>query len=299
MDIFTNTQRVVMPLSEEHDVSKAFSFCEQLAKSHYENFPVASLFIPKEKRRYVWNIYAFARIADDFADEGDAPPQKRLEQLDRWGGYLGDCYESKATHPVFVALAETVRRFNIPKEPLADLLTAFRMDVTQRRFGTFTDLLYYCSHSANTVGQLVLHIFENASERNVSLSDSICTALQLTNFWQDVAIDWRKGRLYIPLEDCERFGYTEHDIESRVVDERFRNLMAFEVNRTRELFSGGKPLLKEATPALHLELNLTWQGGMKILERIERLQFDVFHRRPVLSVWDKFSILSTSLLRLA
>jgi hydroxysqualene synthase len=298
MDIFTHTQRMLMPLSDEHDVSKAFSFCEQLAKSHYENFPVASFFIPKEKRPYIWSVYAFARVADDFADEGDAAPQKRLEQLGRWGEYLDECYESKASHPIFIALGETIRRFNIPKEPLANLLIAFRMDVTQNRFGTFNDLLYYCRHSANPVGQLVLHIFENASERNVSLSDNICTALQLTNFWQDVAVDLRKGRLYIPLEDCERFGYTEQDIESRVVDDRFRKLMAFEVDRTRELFAAGKPLLKEATPALHFELNVTWQGGMKILEKIERLHYDVLHRRPVLSMWDKLSILSSSLLRL-
>jgi squalene synthase HpnC len=279
-----------------HSLEESFHFCEHLAKSHYENFPVASFFIPKEKRRYVWSVYAFARIADDFADEGDTSPQRRLEQLTRWGEYLNECYESKATHPVFIALAETVRRFDIPKEPLSNLLTAFRMDVTQKRFGTFNDLLYYCRHSANPVGRLVLHIFDNATDRTISLSDNICTALQLTNFWQDVAVDWQKGRLYIPLEDCERFGYTEDDIEHRVVDERFRSLIAFEVDRTRELFTAGKPLLKEATPSLHFELNLTWRGGMKILDKIEGLRYDVLHTRPVLSMWDKISILSTSLL---
>jgi len=287
-----------MSSAHSHSLNESFEFCARLAKSHYENFPVASFFIPREKRPYVWSVYAFARVADDFADEGDTPAHRRLEQLDRWGEYLNECYESKASHPIFIALGETVRRFNIPKEPLANLLTAFRMDVTQNRFGSSSDLLYYCRHSANPVGQLVLHIFGNATDRTIALSDTICTALQLTNFWQDVAADWQKGRLYIPLEDCERFGYTEPDIESRVMDERFRKLMAFEVNRTRELFAAGKPLLREAPPALRFELNLTWRGGMKILEKIERLHYDVLHGRPVLSLMNKLSILGTSLLRM-
>jgi hydroxysqualene synthase len=281
-----------------HSVDESFEFCERLARSHYENFPVASLFVPKEKRRYVWSIYAFARVADDLADEGDTPPQRRLEQLARWGEYLDECYESKPSHPIFIALGRTVQRFNIPKELLANLLTAFRMDVTQKRFGTFNDLLYYCSHSANPIGQLVLHIFGNATERNVALSDNICTALQLANFWQDVVVDLQKGRLYIPLEDCKRFGYTEHEVECRVVDDRFRKLMEFEVSRTRDLFVAGKPLLKEAVPALHRELSLTWHGGMRILEKIESLDYDVLHSRPALSFMDKLTILSTSLLRM-
>jgi phytoene/squalene synthetase len=173
------------------------------------------------------------------------------------------------------------------------------MDVTVNRFVSFNNLLDYCKHSANPIGQLVLHIFENATARTISLSDNICTALQLSNFWQDVGVDWQKGRLYIPLEDCMRFGYTENDIEHRVLDGRFRKLMMFELNRTKELFVTGKPLLTEAAPALHLELNLTWRGGMKVLEKIERLQYDVLHTRPVLSMWDKLSILSTSLFRVA
>lgn len=279
-------------------LKEAFEFCEQLAKSHYENFPVASLFIPKEKRPYLWSIYAFARVADDFADEGEASADTRLEQLEGWEEHLDECYEGKASHPVFVALRETAQRCNIPKKALADLLTAFRMDVTQKRFGTFNDLLYYCKHSANPIGQLVLYVFNNAADRTLALSDCICTALQLANFWQDVSVDWKKGRVYIPLEDMERFGYTERDLESRIADERFRKLMAFEVDRTRELFAVGKPLLREAARELHLELSLTWQGGMRILEKIERLQYDVLHARPALSLWDKLSILSTSLLRL-
>lgn len=279
-------------------VTGAFAFCEQLAKSHYENFPVASFLIPREKRPYVWSIYAFARIADDFADEGETPAERRLEMLNDWGQHLDECFMGNATHPVFIALTETVRKFSIPKKPLADLLAAFRMDVTTKRFPRFDDLTYYCGHSANPVGQLVLYVFENATERMVTLSDHICTALQLANFWQDVSVDWQKGRLYIPLEDVMRFGYTEHDLEGKVADERFRKLMAFEVGRTRDLFVAGKPLLREATPDLHLELNLTWRGGMKILEKIEALHYDVLHTRPAISAVDKLSIFSRSLLRL-
>lgn len=281
-----------------HDgVQDAFRFCEQLARSHYENFPVASILIPKEERRYVWSVYAFARVADDFADEGDALPQKRLEQLDRWGEYLHLCYEGKPPHPIFAALAETAQMFEIPKQLFSDLLTAFRMDVTQRRFRTFNDVLYYCRHSANPVGRLVLHIFNNVTERTSTLSDSICTALQLTNFWQDVSVDWRKGRLYIPLEDVERFGYTERDLDASTADGRFQELMAFEVERTKEMFRAGRPLLLEVTKNLRLELHLTWGGGMTILKKIEAIDYDVLHRRPVVSLWDKLSILGTSLLK--
>ncbi len=223
------------------ELTAAFAFCEQLAKSHYENFPVASFLIPREKRPYIWTLYAFARIADDFADEGESTAERRLEMLDDWGEHLNECFKGNATHPVFIALTETVRKFSIPKEPLADLLAAFRMDVTTKRFPAFKDLLYYCKHSANPVGRLVLHVFENAAERTAALSDNVCTALQLANFWQDVSVDWRKGRLYIPLEDLDRFGYTEKDLDNKVVDERFGKLMAFEVERTRDLFGKGKP----------------------------------------------------------
>jgi hydroxysqualene synthase len=250
-----------------------------------------------DKRPFVWSIYAFARIADDYADEGVSPAKVRLEKLEEWERQLHGCYEGEANHPVFVALAETVRRCHIPQQLLVDLLTAFKMDVVQNRFGTFHDLLHYCRHSANPIGRLVLHIFDNATQRMTGLSDDICTALQLANFWQDVALDWQKGRLYLPLEDIDRFGYTERDLEYRIVDDRFRKLMVFEVGRTRKLFEKGRPLLVEASRELRTELNLTWRGGMRILKKIERLEFDVLHRRPTLSAWDKAAILGASILR--
>ncbi len=282
------------PEQGAYSLSESCELCERMAKSHYENFPVASRLVPRDKRPYVWSVYAFARVADDFADEGAVPVERRLEQLDRWERYLNECCEGRASHPVFIALAETVRRFSIPRQPLADLLAAFRLDVTRKRFETFSDLLYYCKHSANPVGQLVLAIFGDATSRTIALSDHICTALQLTNFWQDCAIDWGKGRLYIPLEDMARFGYTEKDLDDRIADERFRQLMAFEVERTRDLFEEGKPLLAEAVPELRFELTLVWRGGMRILEKIEAHNYDVLHTRPVLSWADKVSLFTLS-----
>lgn len=278
-------------------VEQAFRHCEEVARSHYENFPVASFFLPKHLRPYVAAVYAFARIADDFADEGTLPAQARLDKLDDWQRQLDKCYEGKTAHPVFIALAEVTRRKNIPKRLLTDLLTAFKMDVTTITYATFDDLSYYCTHSANPVGRIVLHLFDDASERNMLLSDSICTALQLANFWQDVSVDIHKGRIYVPLEDMHRFGYTESDFLAQKRDERFVRLMEFEVERTRELFTAGRPLLTEATPKLRFELLLTWNGGVTILNKIEHQNYDVFGNRPAISLLDKLSIVMKSFFR--
>jgi len=278
-------------------VREAFAFCERMARTHYENFPVASRFIPADRRPYIWSIYAFARTADDFADEGVLPPDERLRKLDEWEQKLDACFAGTPDHPVFIALGETVARTGLPRKPLADLLAAFRMDVTTKRYQTFHDLLGYCDRSANPVGRLVLWIFGNATERTTTLSDSICTALQLTNFWQDISLDWRKKRLYIPLEDFGRFGYTEMDLGRGVVDARFRDLMRFQVDRTRRLFEAGAPLIREAVPELRFELALTLNAGMTMLRKIEYASYDVLTVRPSLSVFDTISILVRSLVR--
>lgn len=276
-------------------VQRSFAYCEEVARNHYENFPVASLLLPKEKRPYIAAIYAFARAADDFADEGSLTQAERLRKLDDWQEQLDSCFEGYADNPVFVALAETASRLELSKQPFADLITAFRMDVTTTRFATFGSLLEYCRCSANPVGRLVLEVFGNATERNVMHSDFICTALQLANFWQDVSVDWAKGRLYVPLEDCERFGYVEEDFAGRTFDERFRQLMQFEVGRTRELFVRGKALCSEVSGPLRFELTLTWRGGMAILDKIEQRNFDVLSYRPALTIGDKASIAVKSL----
>jgi len=278
-------------------VQSAFNYCEQIAKRHYENFPVASLFIRKKYRPYIYSIYAFARTADDFSDEGTLSAAKRLEKLDRWEEQLDECIAGRAIQPIFVALAETLARTGIPRKPLSDLLVAFRMDVTQDRFETFDELLNYCAHSANPIGQLVLYVFHAAADSTISLSDKICTALQLANFWQDVSVDLKKPRVYIPLEDFDRFGYTEADLLRRTSDERFRRLMQFEVERTEDLFSEGRPLLDLVPGELRFELRLTLHAGMTILRKIRAAQYDVITRRPRITSVDRASILAKSILQ--
>lgn len=280
-----------MSTRKNTSVQEAYAYCIRLARTHYENFPVASLLIPGSLRPAVASIYAFARTADDFADEGARTTDQRLRLLDEWEVKLDRCYRGDADDPVFVALGETVARFGIPRQLLSDLLVAFRMDVTKKRYATFKDLLGYCRCSANPVGRLVLHIFRAASEESCPLSDAMCTALQLANFWQDISVDWRKGRLYVPLEDVDRFGYTEKDFSQGVCDERFRGLMGFEIGRTRGLFARGKALIDQVPRSLRLELKLTWFGGMRVLENIERNEYDVLNRRPALSTTDKLGIL--------
>lgn len=276
-------------------IQEAFQYCSRIAREHYENFPVASLFLPRERRPYIAAIYAFARLADDMADEGTLPPEERLAKLNAWEDKLRASYLGKADDPVFVALAETATVKKIPQSLFVDLLNAFRMDVTRSRYQTFSDLLEYCRLSANPVGQLVLHVFDDAEEGKMGLSDHICTALQLANFWQDISVDKQKGRIYVPLEDLERFRYTEDDFCRGVEDGRFRELMRFEVERTQKLFHDGKPLLNSVTPDLHFELALTWNGGMAILKKIEATGYALFERRQHLSWLDKLSVLGATL----
>ena len=274
-----------------YTLDEAFAFCANVTVSHYENFPVASLFLPAEKRPYIQAIYAFSRIADDFADESALSPEERLANLQHWDEMLSQCFQGEATHPVFIALRETVTRQNIPVEPLRDLLTAFKRDVTQSRYDTFEDLLSYCKCSANPVGRLVLMIFGYRDDHLFELSDSICTALQLANFWQDVAVDLGKDRLYIPLEDMRRFGYPIEKWKGKIVDDSFRNLMSFEVDRTKELFYAGAELPSVVGSDLQVELRLVWFGGMKILKMLSRVKYDVFQKRPALTFIDKTLIL--------
>ncbi len=275
-----------------------------MTNAHYENFPVASLFMPAEKRPYIQSIYAFARTADDFADDAGRSDRERLQLLEVWKDLLDRCYREDdadssetADHPVFVALKETIHRLHIPIEPLQDLLTAFSLDVTKKRFASFEETLYYCKHSANPVGRLVLMIFGYRDEELFLYSDKICTALQLANFWQDIDVDFKKNRVYIPRDDLARFAYGEEDLHKGVVDERFRALMRFEVERTRELFYQGAPLPSLVDKDLRLELKLVWFGGMAILRKIERVGFDVFQRRPVLHAGNKLAVFLRALFR--
>jgi squalene synthase HpnC len=287
-------ETVSTTLPQSYTLDEAFAYCQRMVQEHYENFPVGSLVIPKAMRPHVHAIYAFARTADDYADEA-AYDGERLSLLDDWERQLEACYRGQATHPIFIALGETARRFDIPIEPLKALLYAFRMDVTVKRYPDLADVLYYCKHSANPVGQLVLYLFSYKDPELHRLSDCICTALQLTNFWQDIAIDLEKGRIYIPQSDLEAFGYSEENLLAHRHNDAFRRLLRHQIRYTRQLFAEGWPLCQRVGGMLGLELRLTWFGGMRILERIERLDCDVFNRRPTLSKFDKGLILFRAL----
>jgi len=279
-------------------VREAIAYCERLTRSHYENFPVASRLLPARVRPAIYSIYAFARTADDFADEGSATSEERLEKLDSWGGKLEECYRGAATDPIFIALAETVASRGIPSKPLGDLLVAFRMDVTKSTYKNFDELQFYCKHSANPVGRLILQLFGYAKAENVVLSDEFCTALQLANFWQDVSIDARKPRVYIPLDDISRFGYTEAELFAGVFNERFKELLMFQVERTETMFQRAKPLVSKVGWDLRMELRLTWNGGVTILDKIRRLNYNVLLHRPRITKMDAVPLFVKSILGL-
>ena len=276
-------------------VDQSFRYCEELTYGHYENFPVASFLIPKKKRRFVAAIYAFARTADDFADEPGMEQEERMRKLIEWEEELAECYKGSANREIFIALRETVQQNDIPQDLLVRLLSAFKSDVTTRRYATFGDVLRYCTNSANPVGRLVLMLFGYRDEQLFQYSDHICTALQLANFWQDVTVDLDKDRMYLPLEDIRRFSVTEQELFSRSFTPAVWSLMEFQVKRTREFFEKGKPLLDAVGRDLKLELRLTWRGGMKILRKIENAGYDVFGERPTLSKKDKLGLLIRSL----
>jgi squalene synthase HpnC len=263
-------------------LEEARAYCERLAKSHYENFSVATWFLPKRLRQHFYNVYAYCRISDDLGDEvGD--PQQSLELLDQWEAELNACYAGSPRHPVFVALAETVKQFGIPQHEFSDLLIAFRQDQTVTRFETFDDILAYCRYSASPVGHLVLYLCGYSDAERQQLSDYTCTALQLANFWQDVFVDYGKGRIYLPLEDLRRFGITGDDIAQRRATPQFMAMMKFEVERAREWFAGGLPLVKMVNRELAIDLELFSRGGQEILNAIERQGYDVLRARPQIS----------------
>jgi len=271
-------------------LDEARAWCKQLAESHYENFHVASWFLPQELRTHFHAIYAYCRVSDDLGDEvGDS--SAALALLDFWGRELDACYDGRTRHPVFVALAQTIRECSIPKEPFADLLVAFRQDQTVTRYETMDDVLAYCRYSANPVGRLVLYACGEANEENFRLSDLTCTALQLANFWQDVRVDYAKGRIYIPQKDIDFFRVSEEQIAEGVATPEFRGLMRSEVDYARTLFEQGLPLIGMVNRDLALDLDLFSRGGLEILRAIERRGFDVLSARPAISKSRKLALL--------
>lgn len=254
---------------------------------HYENFPVASVLLPRRLRPAVEAIYAFARSADDIADEGDASPEERLAALEVYEQRLDSISAGRTTgDPIFDQLAAAIAQYALALQPLRDLLSAFKQDVTTKRYASYEDLLDYCRRSANPVGTLMLGLYGVTDPRSCKESDAICTALQLINFWQDVAIDWEKRRIYVPQSDLSRFGVTEAHIESGNADGAWRAMMRFQVERARALMRSGAPLAARLPGRIGWELRLVIQGGMRILERIEDADYDVFGRRPQLGPRD-------------
>jgi squalene synthase HpnC len=263
-------------------LAEAQAYCERLARSHYENFSVATWFLPARLKQHFFNVYAYCRISDDLGDEvGNA--EQSFALLDAWERELTECYSGEPRHPVFVALRETVRQFGIPQHEFADLLTAFRQDQTITRFPTFEDTLAYCRYSANPVGHLVLYLGGYSDAERQQLSDYTCTALQLANFWQDVAVDHKKGRIYLPLEDMQRFGVDEAVIARGTATAEFIELMKFEVARAREWFARGLPLVQKVDREIAIDIELFSRGGQEILNAIERQGFNVLRARPVIS----------------
>lgn len=277
-------------------LEEARAWCRNLAEMHYENFHVASWFLPKRFRPHFHSIYAYCRVSDDLGDEvGD--PQASLALLDLWSAELDACYRGETRHPVFVALAETIRACEIPKEPFADLLVAFRQDQTVTRFGTMGDVLAYCRYSANPVGRLVLYACGYRDDERFALSDRTCSALQLANFWQDVRVDYGKGRIYFPREDMDRFGVTEEMIARGSFTHPFRDLMRHEVEYARNMFKAGLPLIRMVDSELALDLDLFSQGGLAILHAIEAQGYDVLRARPSISKSRKAALLFRAISR--
>ena len=288
---------VPQSVAEPPTLIESESYCRQLATSHYENFPLIARLLPRDLRQPFFNVYAYCRWSDDLGDElGDRQLSTRL--LGWWRGELARCWAGEVmAHPVFVALQQTAKRFNLAREPFDDLLTAFEQDQVVTEYQTFDELLGYCRNSANPVGRIVLRLCGADDERSVELSDDVCTGLQLANFWQDVARDADIGRTYLPIEDCERFGYSRHDLAQRITNEAFLKTMQFQVERARGLLLSVRELAPRLTGRLQVAIDLFGEGGLKICDRIEAIGFRVWEQRPVVTKFDAIGLLVKCLSR--
>lgn len=278
-------------------LTEAYNHCTALAREHYENFPVASRLMPARLRPHVAAVYAFARHADDMADEGAMSGDDRGAQLEQWRGLLQECSHRESEHPVFLALGDTIRRFSIPQQLFHDLLDAFVQDTQVRSYATFDDVLDYCRRSANPVGRIILALHGILHEETARPSDALCTGLQLVNFWQDVSVDRLKPRVYIPEEDLARHGLTTEDILRGEDNHRIRTVIALEVERTRPFFENALPLFPLVPLRLRRELAAIWRGGMRILEKVEKQGYNAVVSRPSLSWKDKISVFSGAVLK--
>jgi phytoene synthase len=285
-------------------IAAAYAECTQLAKAHYENFPVGQL-VPREMQKHVHAVYAFARHADDLADEGYAgaredgrdvmTPAERLAALDDWEHQLLSTPGTPGLHPIFLAVHETIRELDLPTSLFTDLLSAFKQDVVKRRYANFAEVLDYCRRSANPIGRLVLLLHGVREEPLHELSDHICTALQLANFWQDVGVDLKKDRIYLPENERESHGVSEKALFAGQADAAYKSLLKFQVARTQQIFDEGKPLTRQLHGKLRVEIRMTWLGGTTILRKIEAADYDTLNHRPKLGKVDMAMLLARAL----
>ncbi len=271
-------------------IDRARAYCRHLARTHYENFSVATLLLPRRLTQHFHNVYAYCRWADDLGDETGGGAEA-LGLLAWWREELLRCYDGAPRHPVMVALQQTIRRFEIPAEPFLNLLTAFEQDQRVKRYETYDELLGYCVNSANPVGRLVLYLCECYDDMRAQLADLVCTGLQLANFWQDVARDFTIGRVYLPAADRRRFGYLDADLEARHFTPAFAELMRFEIERARTLLNGGLGLVPLMPPDVQMDIELFAHGGLAILRKIELIGYDVWQTRPALAKWEKMLLM--------
>lgn len=277
--------------SDEPALQRAYEHCANVARGHYENFPVASRLVPARMRPHVSAIYAFARAADDFADEGDVAPDVRLARLTAWREALHQAVQGRhggddAAGLVFRALAHTIRQHELPVALFDDLISAFIQDLHVRRYATWADVLDYCRRSANPVGRLVLRLAGTADAQADEWSDRVCTALQLANFWQDFAVDWRRGRLYLPIEEVELAGAREDDLDRALMTPPWKKALARALDRTEAMFEEGRPVCDVVEGRLRWELRATCLGGLRILEKLRASDYDAFRARPSLRARD-------------
>jgi squalene synthase HpnC len=274
----------------------ARAYCGRLARSHYENFSVASLLLPRRLLPHFHSVYAYCRWADDLGDETGGG-HRALALLRWWREELLRCYGGRPRHPVMVALADTIRRFRIPPRPFLDLLFAFEQDQLIKHYQNLDQLLGYCRHSANPVGHLVLYLCECYDNGRAALADHVCTALQLANFWQDVARDYDIGRVYLPEEERRRFDYGDDDLRARRFTPAFADMMRYLVERTRVLFRRGLPLVARVPAEVRADVELFARGGLTVLDKIERQGYDVWRARPALAKWEKAALLGGAVWR--
>jgi squalene synthase HpnC len=274
--------------------AEAFAVCERLTKDHYENFSVATRLMPDELQKHFYSIYAFCRGVDDLGDEFEGD---RLDALNAWEAELESAYSREATHPFFIALQSTIKQFDIPREPFLRLIEANRRDQTITRHQTFDDVLEYCTYSADPVGHLVLYLLNHKEPQLHELSNFTCTALQLANFWQDVSRDYDMGRIYIPQETLDQFGVSESDIAAKTPTRAFKAAIKFEVDRARDYFIRGLPLIDHIEGKAKIDIALFSAGGISVLNKIEQQDYDVLTSRPKLSKFEKVRMLASTYIR--